>query len=594
MCGIFGMISKNGTPPNMELIRQATSRLAHRGPDGEGYFSEGPVAFGHRRLAIIDLTDAAAQPMSRQGCTIIHNGEIYNYLELRKELEAAKFQFTTHSDTEVILAAYNYWGTDCLSRFKGMWAFAIYDSARQKVFCARDRFGMKPFFYYQTPDYFYFASEIKAFTSLPGWRARPDTSSVYDFLVLGQQHRGAETLFEGVAQLEPGQWLSYDLNRHTHQIETYYDVNTLDTRFEGSFEAAAERFGFLLDQSVLMHQRADVSCGIALSGGLDSSSLLGVMCRQQKPGPSPTLTAISYCADHPTFNECHYVEQLEQQFDFRSVKITPSFEDLTDRVVEAQDEPPLSSSLLAQYAVFQAAKDHGIKVMLDGQGGDELLAGYPTYYRPWLLDIGFDKPSQLLMALRQLWQDPPISRQKAWYKLTADKDFGRFVKIPSPQEKESDSTPFNRFGRYSRAMIRSHNLPALLHFEDRNSMAHGVEARLPYLDHELLEFCLSLPAEYKIRSGFRKAVLRISMSEILPNPIAWRKDKLGFKAPEEMWIRQQREAFLPAIQRTTDHFPDIFERNLAGWAAEVLERNQQYYFPLLWRIWAFGRWGEKM
>lgn len=592
MCGIFGMIGQKGKRPEAALVRKATDALRHRGPDDAGYFFAENIALGSRRLAILDLSPQGHQPMTGWECTLSYNGEIYNYKELRSQLEAEGYTFQSETDTEVVLAAYDFWGRDCVQYFNGMWAFALYDPKRQTLFFSRDRYGIKPFYYTEMDGFFCWASEIKAFTTLPFWKARLQADLAADFAILGLQHHKKETLFAGVYQLLPGQHLIYDLVQECFEVQTYYSVDQISENKEISFQESTEIFRERLTSAVQLHSRADVKVGSALSGGLDSSAIVALQYRQRQALVSPAaLETVSYCPVGTPFDESPYLDVLLQQYPIKVHKINPSFATLMqdhDAGILAQDEPLLSGSLLAQYHVFREARSAGITVMLDGQGADEILAGYGTYYLPFLKQLFANQPFKLPRELfglalhhRSFWAKlGKLSKKKVNYQ-----DF--FLVAPTP------SVPLKSgFRPYANHMLSQGILPALLQFEDRNSMAHSVESRVPFLDHRLVDFTMSLPAGFKIRGGIRKALLRAAVSDILPKKIAKRYDKIGFKPPQHDWMLKETSFILASIRKSVALHPSVFHPSLIAFSEVVLRKGQQEHFDFLWRVMSLGRWME--
>ena len=377
-----------------------TNAIAHRGPDGEGHWinTSNKVGFGHRRLAIIDLSDAAAQPMHYgDRYTIIHNGEIYNYLELRKQLEQNNYRFRTQSDTEVIMAAYDYWKEDCLRYFDGMFAFALWDEREQKLFAARDRLGEKPFYYSQRDGSLYFASEMKALWAA-GIERKPDQSSLYNFLTLGYTQNPGDagaTSFQHIHKLPAGSYFHYTNNKKEIRIKKYWDIDPA-MQIEITEEKAIEKFGSLLSQSVRLRLRADVKTGVSLSGGLDSSSILNLVNSLTAAGNKPD----TFSAVFPGYekDESENIRAITEKLDVKNYQVEPNEERFLqnfEKICYHQEEPFQSSSIYAQYEVFKLAHDQQVKVLLDGQGADETLAGYPKYYH-WYWQELFATDKKLL------------------------------------------------------------------------------------------------------------------------------------------------------------------------------------------------------
>lgn len=587
MCGIFGILPIDNSIPNSELLKRATQMLQHRGPDGAGYHTEKNFAFGHRRLSIIDISRKGKQPMCRFEKIITYNGEIYNYLELRKNLEKKGYSFVSQTDTEVILAAYTHWGQDCIHHFNGMWAFAIYDSQKKEIFCSRDRLGIKPFYYTSIQNTFYFSSEIKAFSVVPGWNPVFNENYTTDFLLLGKQHQGAETNFNDVLQLLPGHNLIFDLETKKIHIKRYYNIDNIVQQKISSKEAV-EEFRRLFYDSIRIHLRADVKVGTAFSGGLDSSAILTYL---YKNIGGQNLEAVTYCNGVKGLDESEFVDAFAKKYPIRIHRISPDFESLSqalEKVTLAQDEPVISGSLLAQYFVFKEAKGRGLKVMLDGQGADELLAGYGTYYPPFFRYLFKNYPLKLIPEILGL----------LWYHQIP------FGKIFQNSHKNIPCTGINLtqfqhnkkrksgFRDYTKNMIKSDHLPALLHYEDRNSMAHGVEARLPFLDHQLVEFLLSLSPEKLIKNGVRKKIMRDALGSLLPLKILNRYDKLGFTTPQEIWMETYTNTVLKLAKEAQTTFPEIFNKQWMEWVSTILRKKQRRHYPLIWRAISLGKWGK--
>jgi len=383
MCGIAGIVNQDGSPVLEEEIKAMTRLIAHRGPDHEGFYFGKDFALGHRRLCIIDLSDLSNQPMKYVGqhgeYVIVYNGEIYNYIEIRDELIAAGYRFSTQSDTEVILAGYDKWGLDCVNRFNGIWAFAIYDQRKNLIFLSRDRFGVKPLYYTKIGNKFCFGSEIKQFTVVKGWRARMNHRRVYDYLVFGVMDHTSETMFEGVYQLRGGEYLLYDLTTNRFTVQRWYDIKL--EKIDISYEEAQKKFRELVFDSVGLQLRSDVKVGSCLSGGLDSSTLVSVMKRLL--ATNGNIETVSFCSEVEKYNEEKYVDEVVKHTNAVSHKVSPKFEDFfaelnsngsneIESLVWHQDEPSGSTSSFAQYSVFKEVRKNGIIVMLDGQGADEI------------------------------------------------------------------------------------------------------------------------------------------------------------------------------------------------------------------------------
>ena len=661
MCGLSCLLLPS--PSTISNIFPMTDLIRHRGPDDEGFFfiqdptdkplwyggsdtpsavyqsglayapqslltqfvpSHSLLALGHRRLSIVDLSPAGHQPMCdpSQRYWVVYNGEIYNHLELRAELENLGHSFLTHCDTEVLLAAYAQWGESCLHRFNGMFAFLLYDRLEQTLFAARDRFGIKPLYYWIAPDRsIAFGSEIKQFTVLPGWQPRMNPQRVYDFLVWSITDHTEETCFEGVYQLPPGQLIRIDCRRYW-QGQTFQPGTALPTQpwykleqkpLDISFEAATQEVCALLQDAVKLRLQADVSVGSCLSGGLDSSSIVCLMAQLlQGKGSQKTFTA---CAEVDRFNERHWAEIVVSHTGVTPHYLYPSLENLWDvlgKLTWHQDEPFGSTSIYAQWCVFQSARQSGVTVMLDGQGADEQFCGYHDYFSALLRE-------HLTQGhLRSFWSE--LSAIKDRHKISRGRQLQSVIRplVPQPIQdfllpllkrtpskpawlnssakficrnpfKQNSNRP-NTIASLSQQQLCTTNLPMLLHWEDRNSMAHGIEARVPFVDYRLIELVYNLPTPYKIKGGETKRVLRSAMNGILPKAIQDRQDKLGFVTPEEVWLREQQpELFRNAVQQAIENSHDLLNSNALIYTDNMIKGKIPFSF-LPWRLISLGKW----
>jgi asparagine synthase (glutamine-hydrolysing) len=560
MCGLCGVV-RFDSPPERETAARMAELLSHRGPDGDGSFEDPRgVAFGHRRLAIIDLSEAGLQPLaSADGAVqLLHNGEIYNYRELRSELEELGHRFHTATDTEVVLEAYDEWGDDCIARFNGMWSIALWDGRRERLFCSRDRFGVKPFYYRYRSGRFVFSSELKAFRADPGGRLEPNLHAVRDYLEQGYVDHLPETFFAGVETLPPAH--SLVLDRDGLRLRRYWSLEPVDPPAE-----AAEAVRDLLLDSIRLRLRSDVPIGTALSGGLDSSAIACGIDHLRRTGREtdgqvgPHQRTFTVYFEDSGLDERPFADAV-----VRTIGAEPhwiSFEDaelidVLPTVVFAQDEPFGSSSIVAQWFVMREARRAGVKVMLDGQGGDEALLGYPTTFGYRLADLlaGGDVRGLAgeLRAYRRLHQPgwlhaavalaTPFLPANVRWRLRARRDGShRLVhrtlrgNAPTP---ERTSSPFaERLRRQYHLILAERGLPELLRYEDRNSMAHSVEARVPFLDYRLVELLYSLDARELVDRGVTKTVLRRALGDLLPTVVRDRVDKVGFATPGRRFLQ---------------------------------------------------------
>jgi asparagine synthase (glutamine-hydrolysing) len=552
VCGICGIVDFH-RPPEHPDVERMSARLAHRGPDGEAAFCDGPAALGFRRLAIIDLTEAAMQPVvSADGrLRLLHNGEIYNYRELRAELEACGHTFRSAGDAEVALAAYVEWGEACLERFNGMWAIAVWDRDRRRLFCARDRFGVKPFYYRLEHRRFAFASEPAA---LPGpFSANP--RAVREYLAQGYLDHEDETFFAGVRRLPPGHALTFD--EDGPRLRCWWRLSAGEVH-----DDAADELRELFLDSVRLRLRSDVPVGTALSGGLDSSAVAvavdGLLRNESGNAASVGAAQRTFTAyfEEAGFDERPFARAVVDRAKVEPTWISFDANDLVDNlpvIIRAQGEPFGSTSIAAGWYVMRAAARAGVKVMLDGQGGDEVLGGYRALVGCHLADlVARGRALQLgreLPGLRSTFGVLPLAVATA--RPFAPERVVREVRgrvrrgaplvhadLPATGPATNGSSAFgSRFRRHQDLLITRRGLPELLRYEDRNSMAHGVEARLPFLDYRLVELALAVPAERLLRGGRTKALLRDALADLLPPQVRNRTDKVGFATPEPSWFR---------------------------------------------------------
>ncbi len=580
MCGIAGIISPKSFALSLPALKRMADSLAHRGPDGEGFWINdiSNAGFAHRRLAIIDLSDEAAQPMHYlDRYTIVYNGEIYNYIELRKELKKAGYHFKTGSDTEVILAAYDFYKEQCVQYFDGMFAFAIWDDQEQQLFAARDRFGEKPFYYYAEKNMFAFASEMKALWAA-GINKIPEHKMILNYITLGYVQNPADkaqTFFKDIYSLPAAHYLYYRAGEGSIRIENYWNIDK-QAFIRISEEDAIERIDALFSSSVFRRLRSDVPVGASLSGGLDSSSIVYYMQQQIRNVANKYKT---FSAIFPGFekNEHAYVLEVVKKLQVDNFTVVPTAADLIrdfKKLCYHQEEPFPSSSIYAQYRVFDLAKSQRVKVLLDGQGADEVLAGYHKYIH-WYLqemvsrykfsDIKKEKirlqannipfrwgvknimaaflPSHASIALEKK------EYQRIIHHTDISKNMLTFLKgrewegIHKPVvTKLNDILYFNTM---------QHGLEELLRYSDRNAMAHGLEVRLPFLNAELVQFIFSLPSQFKISNGYTKSIFRKLMDQKLPDSIVWRTDKIGYEPPQKIWMedKEMKEYVYTAKQK---------------------------------------------
>jgi asparagine synthase (glutamine-hydrolysing) len=626
MCGICGVFDPHG---RLSPIVEMNRLQRHRGPDDEGYLfvnsikgsvipasgadtppaihlihhrsvdpSHFDLVLASRRLAILDLSTAGHMPMSYLGgrLWLTYNGEIYNYRELRNELKESGFTFASDTDTEIILAAYAQWGFECLSHFNGMFAFALWDGRLRRLFCARDRLGVKPFYYYWNGSTFVFASEIKSVLCHSAVPQEPNDQAIFDYLARGQSDHSDETFFQNIHCLPPGHYLAVNIRDRQLIKKRWWklEINpSLEVQANDNQEQVYGEFADLLEDSVRLRLRSDVTVGSCLSGGLDSSSIVRLANRlllNEQVIPNhlvgehqKTFTARNKEAE---IDEYKFSHLLIEQTGAEENVVFPNGKTLWKEIesfVWHMDEPVDSASQYPQWNVMRLARQRGVIVLLDGQGGDEILAGYYTYLPAYLSQVRQQRG--LIATMQAGWNlsrvgGTPVT-DTLWLHASHHlpwrlKKILTLVKLPRALPGTGGSTlkdwqlpsefmqkhwdrrwmppkPIDENGLAGilHRDLTSTNLPKLLRYEDRNSMAFSLETRLPFLDYRLVEKVFSLPLSYRIREGWNKWILRRSLSHILPQEICWRRSKLGFPIPEVSWLRQGG-AYIRQLLRACD------------------------------------------
>lgn len=571
MCGIAGIISINPNEVSIHRLKAMTDSIIHRGPDGEGQWinDDGKVGFGHRRLSIIDLSQHANQPMHYMDrYTIVFNGEIYNYIELKDELRTQGYSFKTSSDTEVLMALYDKYKASCLGKLDGMFAFAIYDDVEKTVFCARDRFGEKPFHYHYEPGKkFIFGSEMKELWAV-GLSKDINSGMLYNYLNYGNIQNPkalSETFYSNIKRLENAHYAIIDIRTLSCSVIKYWDID-LSIQSDISLEKAIDKFKELMFQSVTRRLRSDVPVGSSLSGGLDSSTVVHVIDQLNR---NKTIHQKTFSARFPGFqkDESYYQQLMIDQTGAESYFTYPNADsmlDLIDKVYQHQEEPFGSASIIAQYEVFKLAKEQNVTVLLDGQGADEFLAGYHSYFKYYFLEIEKDKKKfanqwNQYLLLHSNNQVNALFQKDFKYRLRQNfpalfsfmKSMNRMFKndgeIFTPnfyqKAKRNRFEPISHFDTLNGILKQScvgGGLQELLRYADRNSMAHSREVRLPFLNHELVEFVFSLPVDYKIEGGWTKLLMRKAFDKTMPDEIVWRKEKVGYEPPQKKWMQQSQ------------------------------------------------------
>lgn len=542
MCGIAGIITFNSEQVTTDDLKKMTDVISHRGPDGEGQWSNalGTVGLGHRRLSIIDLSEQGKQPMhyANERYTITFNGEIYNYIEIKVDLLNKGYVFKSNSDTEVLMALYDLKKEKCLQDLDGMFAFAIWDEKEQTLFCARDRFGEKPFHYYLDNNRFVFASEIKQFWEV-GIEKTTDNNRFKNYLIDGHIDDvgdSTSTFFDKIKKLDAAHYMLVNAQGKT-SITKYWQLEKKTNSFNLSIESAAEQFLELFIDSIKIRLRSDVPVGSSLSGGLDSSSI--VMLIDDLKGKEVKQNTFSARFKNFAKDEGKHIQEVINACKNVNVHYTwPDenyFEQVFDTVLYHQDEPFGSASIVAQYAVMELAKKNNVTVLLDGQGADEYLAGYLSYYHSYLNQLFYSDVKtykhELNLYSQYHQQSEPYHRINETTRMKAGRIKKKLLNQPLPFNNQLDND--------LRVSSTQRGLKELLRYADRNSMAHSREVRLPFLSHKLVEYVFSLPDEFKINNGWTKFVLRKAMSNILPESICWRVDKIGYEPPQKNWMNTE-------------------------------------------------------
>ncbi len=550
MCGICGIINYDKKSVLENDLKIMMKKIKHRGPNDEGVFLHNNIGFGFVRLSIIDLSSAGHQPMQDETArfTIVFNGEIYNYIELREELIQQGISFSSLTDTEVLLKMYITYGAACLDKLNGMFSFVIYDKESAEVFAARDRFGVKPFYYYETNDSLVFASEIPAILEVYGRKNKPNHSMIFDYLAFNRTDHTENTFFEGIKKLQHGHSMTLKQGKMT--IQKWYDLKSHLTQQQGDEEI----YKALLIDAVRIRLRSDVPVGVCLSGGIDSSAITSIIAQELNTPEVNTFSAV-YSSDNKV-DESKFINLYKSLLP-NMHSVIPTAEMLLENLQEfinIHAEPIPSTSAFAQYCVMQLAQKH-VTVTLDGQGADEELGGYHYFFGFYFKDLfcGFKWitlireikaylhvhkslygiKTMIYFLLPTALKTKTGIRHRGFF----DKDFVKGITTNNQSVIVNDLYASKNL----KAALLNHfefKLEHLLKWNDRNSMAFSVESRTPFLDYRLVEYSLSIAPEYIIKNGITKSILRDSLKGILPEKIRTRQDKVGFATPQDEWFRQ--------------------------------------------------------
>lgn len=548
MCGICGILNFNGKPVGEQSVRKMMIEIKHRGPDDDGLYINDNIGLGFVRLSIIDLSKSGHQPMFDESgrYIIIYNGEVYNYIEIREELIAKGYKFRSSCDSEVVLYSYIEWGKECLNKFNGMFAFVIYDTEKKKLFAVRDRFGIKPFYYYCDENTFVFGSEICAVISSLKKKPVQNDNVIFDYLIYNRTDQTENTFFKDIKKLQHGCFI--EIENKKILIGKWYNLpDNLDKPFNSSDE-----FAELLSSSIGLRLRSDVPVGVCLSGGLDSSAIVSLLLKDFNKKDINTFSAI-YEKEGHKYDESKFIYEYRDNLINMSFTSPTSDSLMKDIIifVKAHNEPVTSTSHYAQFKVMELAKSN-VVVTLDGQGADEMLAGYHYFFGLFFKELLkkaklFKLSSEMFHYVRNhgdlygiktflYFLAPSFLQTKARVM-----EKGYLTKSFYESQSKDNVIVDNIYGANSiyEALINhfEYKLEHLLKWEDRNSMWYSLEARVPFLDYRLVEKTLSMDSSSKIKNGMTKYILRDSMKNILPEKIRTRKDKIGFNTPEDEWFR---------------------------------------------------------
>jgi len=576
MCGIVGIINKNGTTPNPLLLEKMAATIHHRGPDEDGIMCDGPVGFFHKRLSIIDIV-SGHQPMTFNGCTIVFNGEIYNYIELREELKIKGHSFETTSDTEVILHMYAEHGKSFVNLLNGMFAFIIYDRNENEIFIARDHFGIKPLYYYSDDEIIAFGSEIKALLAHPSIKAESDPDNLYEYLTF-QFIMGPGTMFKNIFKILPGHYTCINLRNWETKEHKYWEPNFNIDQYHTE-EYFIVELDKILRKTIYQQLRSDVPIGTYLSGGIDSS-LVTVMAAQLLNSPIKSFSGAF--KEGPEFNELQYAHFAAEKANAELFEVFPTeqeFIDLLPKLIYHLDEPVAGPGLFPQYIVSRLASKH-VKVILGGQGGDEIFGGYTRYLVAYLEQAlkgaiyETNEEDEHIVSLESILPNLPSLKQyvpmmKSFLKEGAFDDMDRryfrlidrmgstaeffepdflngctheaiFKKFSVNFNNPDTKSYFNKMTHFD--MLGS--LPGLLQVEDRVSMSVSIESRVPLLDRRIVDLISRMPAGMKFKGGEMKYLLKKAIKDIMPPEIMKRKDKMGFPVPLHIWSKNKAKNFI--------------------------------------------------
>jgi asparagine synthase (glutamine-hydrolysing) len=606
MCGIGLFVDIQDHFDKEELMHRMCDVIAHRGPDHFGHYSEGSVAIGHRRLSILDLSEKGNQPFIKWGLVVSFNGEIYNYIEVRLELQALGYVFETDSDTEVLLAAYDHWKLDCFQHLNGMWAVIIYDLHARKIILCRDRFGIKPLVYTKSEEYFAAGSEPKQLLQVGKARFPANTDAIRAFVLLDTLNEDGNTFWKNIQDVLPGHYLEYSLLSHSFISVKWYELEERKVDFH-RYENVLTAFRTSFLESLQLIARSDVEIATLLSGGLDSSLIL---CGLKELGLLNKVTSsFSSCFLEKEYSETEYIDCVANQVGLPSKKVFPldyegSYHELIRKMVYHHDQPLRSPSHLSEYFVFKMIHENGYKVALGGQGVDEYMGGYKEF--PFLYASGLreeHKYSRLMKFIvqRSRIEDVPVRHIAMKYAGFIRSLQRESVSKPAPNwvnencrtyYSKSFSLPSRSFDGLVMEQIEKTSFPYQLHSEDRNAMMFSIESRQPFLDYKLVELGVSIPFEFKMKGGWSKSILRDAFPE-LPEKVRLRKNKLGFPFPDDAFLKRDSGHIASYLQKYKDIYSEYLDPETMGqisiWDGKsTVHLNQR----LLFRLYTLCVWHE--
>lgn len=601
MCGVSAIVHLDKNSVSVAHLRAMNAVVKHRGPDGVGEFSDGSVGLSHTRLSILDVQTRASQPMARRGHLLSYNGEIYNYLELRTLLAAKGYKFETTSDTEVLLVALIEWGKQALDRLCGMFSFVYYNATHKLVWAVRDRFGIKPLVWARVGQTVLFASEPKQILASGFVKPLLNAQTARAFLAQGSLNCGASTFFQGIEEIRGGEIVDISLERATVTVSKWYQLAERIVPHRLTYPSAIAALRERLTDSIVRHHRSDVPVGACLSGGIDSSCLVML---SRTLFPEKALSTISTFSRYQGYNETHFSKTAAEAAHSRAIQIEVDLERIWDPDFHVelgyyQDQPVPDGSHYNEYMVYKTAHENGLRVMLSGQGADEYFGGYGSFW--------FAAQYELLRSGRLIaFLDGLRANAETMKRSTKAEILNFFIGLRRFRKSDQQMigpiranwlrAPFSQTTRHlpgfrelSLLQLERTSVPYQLHSEDRNAMRWSVESRLPFLDHELVEFVAGLPTDFKVGGGYRKRILRDAVQE-LPASIAARRDKVGFASPDYVGLHKRAAELREVVRVSSRTFDDLIDSEVLLGAYDRMVADKSWYSPAFLRVIALDGW----